>query len=342
MGGISSSAAFIILLVGSANPAELGLALTYAFMLPYFLQLWAQLAGMLKLGMTSLERLLQCMGDDLPQEPPWQSATDASLVGRGWPSQGTVTFSDVSLIYRPGLPAAVRHCSFEIPGGSKVGVVGRTGAGKSSLFVLLFRLVDAAEGKIMIDGENVSNIGLLTLRRGMAIIPQEALLLEGSVYANIDPFGEHKRENVLDVLAKVGLGGLQDAEPRHLSAGQRQLLQMARTLVRSVRLVVMDEPTSNVDPNTDALMQRLVRDELQGRTVITIAHRLDTVIDADRVLVMEKGNVAEYGRPHELLASRGILAAMVDGEGQRRAHHLRQKAGLKSGCFVGVTSCVRK
>lgn len=207
-------------------------------------------------------------------------------------------------------------------------MVGRTGAGKSSLLVLLFRLVDVAEGEIRIDGASLKDIGLLALRRSMAIIPQEPLLLEGTVTTNVDPFNEHPPERVQAVLKRVGLGSHHKAEPRHLSAGELQLLQMARTLIRSVRIVVMDEPTSNIDPNTDASMQRIVREDFSQHTVITIAHRLDTVIDADKVLVMDSGSVAEYDAPSTLLQQKSMLAAMVDGEGQARSLVLRRKAGL--------------
>lgn len=325
---ISSTAGFVVLLFTSATPAELGLALTYSFMLPYFLQLFAQIAGMFKLGITSLERLLQCLSSEIPQEPAWEKSSDAALIAHKWPASGMISFKAVTLVYRPGLPPAIKSCSFEIPGGSKVGVVGRTGAGKTSLFVLLFRLLDAAEGDILIDGENVNDIGLLALRRSMAIIPQEPLMLEGTVQANIDPFDEYTSESVSTVLKRVGLSGHQHTEPRHLSAGERQLLQMARTLIRSVRVVVMDEPTSNIDPNTDGIMQNIVREDFKSHTVITIAHRLDTVIDADKVLVMENGSVAEYASPAQLLKQKGRFSSMVNGEGKARAAELRRKSGL--------------
>mmetsp|Transcript_71180 Transcript_71180/g.152155 ORF Transcript_71180/g.152155 Transcript_71180/m.152155 type:complete len:583 (+) Transcript_71180:23-1771(+) len=325
---ISATAAYVMLTIVTTTPADLGLALTYSFMLPYFLQMLAQIAGSLKLGMTSLERLLQCQGEEVPQEPAWELPRDAKLLAPGWPECGEVCFENITLVYRPGLPPSVKNCTFTVPGGSKVGVVGRTGAGKSSLFVLLFRLVDPAEGRILIDGIPTCSVGLLMLRRSMVIIPQEPLLLEGTVRSNIDPFGQVSPQKVSEALKKVGLGDHEETEPRHLSAGQKQLLQMARAILRGVRIVVMDEPTSNVDPNTDKALQNLAREELRDRTMITIAHRLDTVIDADRVLVLEKGSVAEYGPPSELLSARGsgAFAAMVDGEGKVRAQELRRRA----------------
>jgi len=327
---ISSGTAFFILRHGNVSPSSLGLALTYSFLLPYFLQMYALLISMFTMAITSLERLLQCASDEVPQEPDWEVPDDRPLIAADWPKQGGIKFEDATLIYRPGLPPALKQCNLEIEGGSKVGIVGRTGAGKSSLFVLLFRLVDAAGGKILLDGEDISKLGLMTLRQRMAIIPQEPLLLEGTVRANIDPFGEHSDERVYSVLQRVGLAGKESSLPRHLSAGERQLLQMARTLLRDVRIVVMDEPTSNIDPQTDALIQSVVREEFSRCTVITIAHRLETVIDGDAVIVMSKGQVEEMGPAFHLLRNPlGALSSMVDSQGELRAAELRRLANTK-------------
>eukprot|EP01065_Artemidia_motanka_P051532 TRINITY_DN9115_c2_g1_i2.p1 TRINITY_DN9115_c2_g1~~TRINITY_DN9115_c2_g1_i2.p1 ORF type:complete len:1113 (+),score=225.64 TRINITY_DN9115_c2_g1_i2:815-4153(+) len=324
---ISSGTAFFLIRHGSVSAAQLGLALTYSFLLPYFLQMYALIWSMFNMSITSLERLLQCCSDTIPQEPDWHLPSDARLEHQEWPSCGAVSFRRAQLIYRPGLPPALDDCNLEIPGGSKVGVVGRTGAGKSSMFVLLFRLVDAASGQILLDSEDLSKIGLMTLRRKMAIIPQEPLLLEGTVRMNIDPFGEYDDEKIARALGRVGLSGRENDLPRQLSAGERQLLQMARTLLRDVRVVVMDEPTSNIDPKTDAVIQRVVREDFKHCTVITIAHRLDTVIDSDMMVVMEKGKVAESGPPHVLLQNaRGMLSQMVEGQGTTRAAELKKKA----------------
>jgi ABC-type multidrug transport system fused ATPase/permease subunit len=229
----------------------------------------------------------------------------------------------VSLVYRPGLPPALKDCSFEIPGGAKVGCVGRTGAGKSSLFVLLFRIVDAASGTIRVDDVPISSIGLHTLRAKMAIIPQEPLLLEGSLRINIDPFEQHSDEEVDAVLKRVGLVG-SDKQPHQLSFGERQLLQMARTLLRQVSIVVMDEPTSNIDPNTDETLQRVVREDFGSQTVVTIAHRLDTVIDNDKIMVLDAGRLVEYDAPALLLQDpNSHLSGMVNQQGERKAQITR-------------------
>eukprot|EP01065_Artemidia_motanka_P009171 TRINITY_DN14686_c0_g1_i1.p1 TRINITY_DN14686_c0_g1~~TRINITY_DN14686_c0_g1_i1.p1 ORF type:complete len:1358 (+),score=454.93 TRINITY_DN14686_c0_g1_i1:61-4134(+) len=323
---ISAATSFFILGFQDTSASQLGLALSYSFLLPYYLQFLAQFISMLKVGIGSLERLLQCQDDSVPQEPDWTLSGDGDLTDGGWPKDGAVRFEDVSLVYREGLPPALQGCDFDIPGGYKVGVVGRTGAGKSSLFVSLFRLLDVAGGRVRVDGVPIRDVGLGTLRRRMAIIPQEPLLLDGTVRENLDPFGEHDAEAVCAALRQVGMEGRDDDNSQHLSAGERQLLQLARTLLRDVRIVVMDEPTSNVDPRTDAIMQRVVRSAFRYCTVVTIAHRLDTVIDGDMVLVMDKGRVLESGQPAALLAAGGALATMVEQQGPARAADLRKRA----------------
>lgn len=150
-----------------------------------------------------------------------------------------------------------------------------------------------------------------------------------TVLTNIDPFSQHPKERIAAALKRVGLTGYEDSNPYHLSYGERQLLQMARTLLRDVSIIVMDEPTSNIDPNTDAILQKAVREEFASRTVMTIAHRLDTVIDNDRILVMEAGQVVEYGPPCELLGREdSMLRAMVEQQGPAKAAEMRRRAGM--------------
>jgi len=220
-------------------------------------------------------------------------------------------------VYRPGLAPALRDVSLTIPSQTSAGIVGRTGAGKSSLLVLLFRLNDVTSGEVLVDGVNVSSIGLRTLRRRMSIIPQEPLLMEGTVRTNVDPFNEATEEQVKAQLLRVGLSAdsLDMSVGRgatSLSAGQRQLVSLARTLLRDVRIVVLDEPTSNVDPVTDAQVQNALRTVFKGCTTVTIAHRLQTVLGCDQVVVMEAGQVKEAGPPADLLANpASALSGMV-------------------------------
>lgn len=290
--------------------ARVGLALSYAFLLPYSLLYTAFCYSILRISGTSLERLIEFRS--LPGEPAWELGSEPP---EGWPSKGEVVFEEVVLVYRPGLPRALDRVSLTFPGGSRTGVVGRTGAGKSSLMVPLFRLVDAESGGVLIDGVSVQSLRLMRLRRAMAVIAQEPLLLSGSVRDNLDPFGERGDEELASALKSVGVSlALEDrvGQGNGLSSGQRQLVSLARTLLQRAAIVVMDEPTSQVDPATDVAVQRAVRECLAGKTVVTIAHRLHTVINSDIIVVMEAGRVAESGTPAELCSkAEGRFAGMV-------------------------------
>ncbi len=299
----------------SGNSSKVGLALTYALTMPMLFAFVVSLKSQLSTMILSVERLLEYSSstDMLPQEAEWECKDDTKLTAQdNWPSVAAVEFQDVTLVYRPGLPPALRNVSICFGGGEHTGVIGRTGAGKSSLLVLLFRLCEAAGGKILVDGVDIAKVGLITLRERMAIIPQHPLLLQGTVQHNLDPFDQFQREHLEDVLRRVGLvrdkdnksGDAGEVLRRQvlagdgLSAGEQQLLSFARALLRiehgQVRLVIMDEPTANIDMATDDGVQRLVRSALKNLTVITIAHRLNTVIDFDKILVMDDGQVAEY------------------------------------------------
>ena len=208
----------------------------------------------------------------------------------------------------------LRRVTFSTEPGEKVGVVGRTGAGKSTLVAALFRLAEP-RGSIVIDGVEATKLGLRDLRAKISIIPQDPLVFSGSLRRNLDPFSEHDDAELWTVLQEVHLatavrdlkGGLA-TEMReggsNLSVGQRQLLCLARAVLRKNRILVMDEATANVDPRTDALIQEQIRDKFRECTVLTVAHRLETVMDYDRILVMADGQVAEFGRPYELLCDR--------------------------------------
>ena len=243
--------------------------------------------------------------------------------------------------YRPGLPLALRDVSVGIAGGSKVGVVGRTGAGKSSLLALVFRLVEAAaRGAVLIDGRDVGALGLRALRSAIVVIPQDPILLEGSVATNLDPFGAAAGEGGggpgrAQLRAALRKASLPDDDAflekrvekhgRNFSAGERQLLCFARALLkkagRRARILIMDEPTASVDGATDAAVQRMVRREFADCTVVTIAHRLATVMDSDKILVMHRGRAVEYAPPAELLCdpqsrfARMVAASPVGQQG---------------------------
>jgi len=227
--------------------------------------------------------------------------------------------------YRPGTPFVLRGFELRVGGGEKVGLVGRTGAGKSSLLAALFRLVELAEGSISIDGVDIATVPLRALRQALAIIPQEATLFSGSLRSNLDPFGQHADADVRECLAQCSLealcgahpaGLLQPIEPKgaNLSAGQRQLVCTARALLRGSRVLVLDEATASVDMETDELIQQTLRRVLGGVTVLTIAHRLATVMDYDRVVVLSAGAVLEAGPPLELRRRPGSAFAALVGD----------------------------
>ena len=208
----------------------------------------------------------------------------------------------------------LRHLTFSTEAREKVGIVGRTGAGKSSLVAALFRLAEP-RGSITIDGVEATKLGLKDLRAKISIIPQDPLVFTGSLRRNLDPFSEHDDESLWRVLQEVhlaesirdlkdGLATEMSEGGSNLSVGQRQLLCLARAVLKRNRILVMDEATANVDPRTDALIQEQIRDKFQECTVLTIAHRLHTIMDSDRILVMADGQVAEFGRPYELLCDR--------------------------------------
>ena len=304
--------ALVVLLDGSGtvvDEATAPLALTYSVLLPYFLSVLMFQLTTLRLYFSSFERLQELCDPEHgpPVEKHWDTpATHREPPAELWPSNGSLRFADVTLRYRPGLPPALAHLNLYVEGGTRVGVIGRTGAGKSSLVALVLRLVEPEAGRVLIDGLDVAFVGLCALRKRVSMVPQDNVLLSGSVDRNLDPFEEHGSPDKRRALDAAGLGALAldhvvKADGGSLSAGEKQLLGVARALLRQTKLVVMDEPSSNVDEHTDAAVQRVLKDAFVGTTSLTIAHRLETVIDSDMILTMDAGAVAEFDHPANLL-----------------------------------------
>eukprot|EP00931_Biecheleriopsis_adriatica_P044952 TRINITY_DN25767_c0_g1_i1.p1 TRINITY_DN25767_c0_g1~~TRINITY_DN25767_c0_g1_i1.p1 ORF type:complete len:1310 (-),score=227.04 TRINITY_DN25767_c0_g1_i1:187-4071(-) len=321
----SASTASLMLGFEAVDPGVSGLAFTYCFLVPYFLGITSQLAIMTNHAFTSLERLLELCSLRVPSEA-WPGGSDFEDVAEkvqalsDWPAKGAIEFQDVQLRYRPELPLAVCGLSLQVRGGERLGIVGRTGAGKSSLSVLLFRLVELAGGRVLIDGVDIANLGLQKLRSSLSMIPQVPVLIQGTVRTNLDPFGDFKGgdEGMQEVLAKAQLPHVSlDADitgGATLSQGEGQLLSFARCLLRDSRIICLDEPTASVDLETDARLQELVRSAFVGRTLLCIAHRLQTIIDFDRILVMEAGRAAALDTPAALLQDpTSALSKIVDG-----------------------------
>jgi ABC-type multidrug transport system fused ATPase/permease subunit len=340
---LSIAACLVIFLRRSsfADPAVVGVALNYCTIMPYFLSILSIILMLLSNGATCVERVLEYAGEDLPQEPAW--FVEGDPVPSKWPVRGALRFEDVRLRYRPGLPLAVDGVSFEVRPGEHVGVVGRTGAGKSSIVGLLFRVVEPTGGRIVLDGRDAGRLGLRTLRRAIAIVTQTPLLLPGTLRHNLDPFDRADEAELRSALLRVGLPPQKLAEGAgELSAGEKQLMALARLLlldasggrghgrslgVRGPKLVVLDEPTANIDALTDERVQRVIREAFEGVSTLTIAHRLESIIDSDRILVLDAGRVAGYDSAARLLAdSNGLFSAMVDAAGPEASKSLRRRA----------------
>jgi len=241
-----------------------------------------------------------------------------------WPQRGRIAYRGVSARYRPGLPPVLRDLTFEVPGGSTCGVVGRTGGGKSSLLLTLFRMIEVTAGSIEVDGVDTASVGRAALRSRMAIIPQDPTLFSGTLRTNLDPFGRHGDAALWAALGRVQLRGAVEASGGlaasvaecgdNWSAGQRQLLCLARALLHGARILALDEATANVDRATDARIQRVLREAARekGCTLLVIAHRVDTILDLDRLLVLHRGSLVESGPPRELARRQGgVFAGMV-------------------------------
>lgn len=288
-------------------------------------------------AITAIERV-DAMAD-LPREKPMKTSKEFA-VDAAWPRTGSVSFEGVSMRYRKGLPCALNDLSFEIPAGKSCGVVGRTGAGKSSLTVALFRLVEIESGRIMFDGVDLSTIGLSDVRgRGISIIPQDPFLTGAALRDCLDPFNKHKDEDIIEALKAVRMGSDDEEEnarilTSHLeeggvnySVGERQLLNLARALLSQPKLLVLDEATASIDGETDAFIQKMLRSRFPNTTLITIAHRLNTIMDYDLVLVMNAGQAVEFASPKELLDNPdGIFSELVDATGSESSTFLREMA----------------
>ncbi|EGT34417.1 CBN-MRP-3 protein [Caenorhabditis brenneri] len=232
-----------------------------------------------------------------------------------WPIGGAVNIEDYSCRYRDELDLVLKRISINILPGQKVGVCGRTGAGKSSLALALFRIVEAAEGHISIDQTITSHIGLHDLREKLTIIPQENVLFANTLRFNIDPKGDFSDQQLWTALENSNLKAHVETLPQKLespvaeggenfSVGQRQLLCLTRALLRKSKVLVLDEATAGIDNRTDAMVQATIREKFADSTIITIAHRLHTIMDYDRIIVMEAGKIVEDGIPAELLRNK--------------------------------------
>ena len=387
------SAMFVVMNADTIDPGAAGLALSYAITFTQNVLWLVRLYAANEQNMNSVERLQEYI--DVEQEAP--SKIPETAPAANWPSQGSVQFVNYSTRYRTDLDPVLKKVSFRIEGSQKVGIVGRTGAGKSSLALALFRGLEAEQGKILIDDVDIGLIGLQDLREAITIVPQDPTLFTGTLRSNLDPFELFTDEEIFTALRRVQLisGAYTESERSgattplesssrsptlrerssppmshasvsakgtdtsdstlvrfatntkdnknifrdlstpvaesgsNLSQGQRQLLCLARALLKAPKVLLMDEATASIDYATDSKIQDTLR-ELKNNTIITIAHRLQTIIDYDRVLVLDKGEVVEYADPWELLQDEdGQFRAMCETSGDFDAlYELAKKAWL--------------
>ncbi|GAV03418.1 hypothetical protein RvY_13844 [Ramazzottius varieornatus] len=296
------------------HPKDIGLSVSYAMTITHILNMMVRMTSELETNVVSVERVKEYT--EISTEAEW--TIGGSVPSSQWPQNGKVDFDDYQTRYRPGLELVLRGVNANIAAGEKIGIVGRTGAGKSSLTLALFRIIEAAGGKIVIDGVNISAMGLHDLRSRLTIIPQEPVLFSGTLRMNLDPFASSSDEDLWLALENAHLkrfvsslpNGLQHAVSEggeNLSVGQRQLVCLARALLRKTKILVLDEATAAIDLETDELVQRTIHDKFADCTVLTIAHRLNTIMDSTRIMVLNQGVIVEFDTPSTLLQDKNSV-----------------------------------
>ena len=304
------------------NTQSIGLLLTYSIQLIEQLFDFMQRFGRLSKILVSLERCdnytkiiqekypILNTDKELKLYPSYDGKISTFI------SQGKIKFTNYSVKYRPNTPLVLKNLNLEINPQEKIGVVGRTGSGKSTLCLCLFRLLEADEGSISIDDIDISKIGLEILRKNLTIIPQEPTLIEGTLRENVDPSENYSDEKIIEVLKEVGLDDFLEGKNleyiienngNNISIGEKQLICIARALIKKSKIILMDEATANIDYKTETFLQNSINKELKDCTVITIAHRIKTIINYDRILVLNNGEIVEFDSPQNLLDKKGLF-----------------------------------
>ncbi|KAM3711932.1 hypothetical protein ACB098_01G146500 [Castanea mollissima] len=309
-----SALAMTLLQLGASASGLIGMALSYGLSLNVHVVFCVQNWCLLENLITSVERLEQYM--HIPSEAA--EVIQGHRPMHNWPVVGEVKIIDLKVRYRPNAPLVLQGISCILEGGHKIGIVGRTGSGKTTLTSALFRLVEPTEGMIIIDGIDISSIGLHDLRSRLGIIPQDPTLFSGSVRYNLDPQSEHTDKEIWEVLGKCqlreaisekeeGLNSLVMQDGSNWSLGQRQLFCLGRALLKKSQILVLDEATASIDNATDSIIQKTIRTEFTNCTVITVAHRIPTVMDCTKVLSISDGKIVEYDEPQKLMSIEGSL-----------------------------------
>ncbi|XP_061285548.1 multidrug resistance-associated protein 1-like isoform X2 [Bos javanicus] len=315
------TAVLTVLAGNSIDSAIVGLSISYALNITQTLNFWVRKACEIEANAVSIERV--CEYETMDKEAPWITSKRPPSQ---WPSKGIVEFVDYRARYRDDLGLALQDITFQTHGEEKIGIVGRTGAGKSTLSNCLFRIVERSGGKIIIDGIDISTIGLHDLRGKLNIIPQDPVLFSGTLQMNLDPLDKYPDHELWEVLELCHLKEFVQSLPKkllheiseggeNLSVGQRQLVCLARALLRKTKILILDEATASIDFETDNLVQTTVRKEFSDCTILTIAHRLHSIIDSDRVLVLDSGRITEFETPQNLIHKRGLFFDMLTEAG---------------------------
>lgn len=296
---------------------SIGIMFTYSAIMQRSMGYLFLCCSEIEIIMVSMERCLKYL--EITSEKPAQLESDNELVSQKWPTKGEIRFENYSVKYRPNTEIVLKNLSFTINGKEKVGVVGRTGSGKSTICLCLFRILEPLEGTIYIDDKDICNIGLDLLRNNITIIPQDPCLMAGTLKYNIDPFNKTEDKEILQILNKIGFEGsnLKEGENlldkeieqngKNLSVGEKQLVCIARAILRKTKIIVMDEATANIDVKTEGKIQNALEHVLKDSTIITIAHRIRTIINYDKILVLDNGKVAEYDTRSNLLNDHSSL-----------------------------------
>ncbi|KAG7839730.1 hypothetical protein KL942_003341 [Ogataea angusta] len=329
------AAAFAVAYSDKIDAGLAGISLSFSVSFRYTAVWVVRMYAYVEMSMNSVERVQEYI-EQTPQEPPKYLPQDPV---NSWPSNGVIDVQDICIRYSPELPRVIDNVSFHVNAGEKIGVVGRTGAGKSTIITSFFRFVDLESGSIKIDGLDISKIGLKSLRKGLTIIPQDPTLFSGTIRSNLDIFGEYGDLQMFEALRRVNLISIEDyqrivdrngaavadetAQARgdnvnkfldldstvsegggNLSQGERQLLCLARSILKMPKILMLDEATASIDYESDAKIQATIREEFSTSTVLTIAHRLKTIIDYDKILLLDHGKVKEYDHPYKLITNK--------------------------------------
>ncbi|KAG7629159.1 ABC transporter C family member 9 [Arabidopsis thaliana] len=322
---------------GVINPSIAGLGVTYGLSLNVLQAtvIWNICNAENK--MISVERILQY--SKIPSEAPL--VIDGHRPLDNWPNVGSIVFRDLQVRYAEHFPAVLKNITCEFPGGKKIGVVGRTGSGKSTLIQALFRIVEPSQGTIVIDNVDITKIGLHDLRSRLGIIPQDPALFDGTIRLNLDPLAQYTDHEIWEAIDKCQLGDVIRAKDERLDAtvvengenwsvGQRQLVCLGRVLLKKSNILVLDEATASVDSATDGVIQKIINQEFKDRTVVTIAHRIHTVIESDLVLVLSDGRIAEFDSPAKLLQREDSFFSKLIKEYSLRSNHFAGSNDLLS------------